>query len=300
MTRQRASMEAKMVGHYLRVRRLGCLRVDYGLPLLGTLSQGDVKLLLETELHRRLGADTYEQIEKGRILPGAALLEDLMTLFRLPQVEREYLYRLAKRPVPARAHINAGSEVSDVIKEHLRKLAPWPAYVLNPLWDMVAANTATPVVFPSLRDLAPEQGNIVWLMLTEAGRDWQTQIRDSKAHACRIVAQFRQTYSLYQGNHEIEAFIARLRQASPLFVELWDHESSVSYRAPVEQDVVDPRVNRRLWPSSTRLLCFEQCTWQMLDGSGLALVVYTPRDAGTAQALAEMVGQVPLGPAAER
>ncbi|MGH2347776.1 MAG: hypothetical protein ACRDG4_21310, partial [Chloroflexota bacterium] len=199
MTRHRAGTEAKMVGHYLRVSRQRCLRVDYGLPLLGTLSQSDVKLLLETELQRRLGDDTYEQIEKGRILPGAALLEDLMTLFRLPQVEREYLYRLAKRPVPARSLADARGEVSGALKDHLAKLEPWPAYVLNPLWDVVAAKTVTPAVFPTLKDLPSEHRNVVWLMLTDAGRDLQAQIRDSKAHACRIVAQFRQTYSLYRG-----------------------------------------------------------------------------------------------------
>lgn len=300
MARQRASTEAKMVGHYLRVRRQGCLRVDYGLPLLGTLSQGDVKLLLETELHRLLGDDTYEQIERGRILPGTALLEDLMTLYRLSQAEREYLYRLANRPVPGRPLIGTDGTLSHTLREHLAKLAPWPAYVMNPLWDVVAANTATQAVFPALRHTAPEDRNVVWLMLTDAGRDLHSQIRDSKAHACRIVAQFRQVYSVYRGNQSFEVLIARLRKASPLFVELWDTGSSVSYRAPVAKDVVDPRVDRRLWPTSDRVLCFQQCTWLMLDGSGLALVSYEPRDAATVQALEELTDQASAGSPAER
>jgi hypothetical protein len=259
--------------------------------LPGPLSQGDVKTLLWTKLQRQLGDDTYEQIEKGRIVPGAALLEDLMTLFRLRPAEREYLYRLAKRPVPARALTSLCREISATLRGQLDKMVPWPAYVMNPLWDVLAANDAVPAVFPALKDVSPEGSNVVWLMLTDAGRELQAQIRESREHARRIVAQFRLSYSVYRGSQAFETFIARLRHASPLFAVLWDSDSTVSYRAAVPKDVVDPREVRLLWPKSGRLLRFEQCTWLLQDASGLALVVYEPRDGATQRALEEIAGQ---------
>lgn len=56
---------------------------------------------------------------------------------------------------------------------------------------------------------------------------------------------------------------------------------------------MDPREHRLLWPTSERLLRFEQCTWLLQDASGLALVVYEPRDAATQQALEEIADQEP-------
>jgi hypothetical protein len=263
------------------------MRAECGLKGSGSLSQGDVRHLLAAERRRQIADDTYEKIEQGRVMPGKVLLEDIMLVLRLSNVEREYVYQLANRAVPPRIP-DGTATVSPAVKDYLEKLAPWPAYVRDPLWFMVGFNRAALATFTSLRTLPPEDRNIVWLMMTDAGKQLRAQLRDSETHARWIVARFRRSHGLYLGSQRFDAFVERLRKASPRFVDLWDQNHNVGDDGETDKDVADPREAYDQWPTTDRLLKFQMSSWHMQGTNDLTLMVFQPRDAATQRALEEL------------
>ncbi|HZM74582.1 MAG TPA: hypothetical protein VFC19_02585 [Candidatus Limnocylindrales bacterium] len=90
----------------------------------------------------------YGNLERGRIdgQYSDEFLDTVAVVLRLRNVERRVLYLLAteREPKPGRS---AAPKVTDVMRAKLA-CQPWPAYVLDPLWNLVAYNEATLQWFP--------------------------------------------------------------------------------------------------------------------------------------------------------
>jgi transcriptional regulator with XRE-family HTH domain len=90
----------------------------------------------------------YGNLERGRtdFQYSDEFLDTVAAVLRLREVERRVLYLLAtgREPKPGRS---ATPKVTVVMRAMLA-CQPWPAYVLDPLWNLVAYNEATLRWFP--------------------------------------------------------------------------------------------------------------------------------------------------------
>ena len=204
------------LGKFLQARRARVNPVDVG---LAEDSRRRVPGLRREELAMLAGVsvDYYTRIEQGReTAPSDSVLDALARALRLTDDEHAHLLGLADRTAgrtPRRrpaAPRPAGPGLLD-------SLRPSPAYVLNEVNDVLAANAEGLALMSGLADWAPGQRNTIrYTFLHPAARtvfaDWARVARNSVAqlHTAELAAPAAAA-----------ALVAELSAASGEFAELW-------------------------------------------------------------------------------
>jgi transcriptional regulator with XRE-family HTH domain len=178
------------MAEFLRIRRGRIGPADVGLPT-GSRPRRTPGLRRE-ELAALAGVsvDYYTRIEQGReTTPSDSVLDALARALRLTGDEHAHLLALADRcagRTPRRHHADP-----QPARPGLRLLAesvrPSPAYVLNEINDVLAANPEGLALLPGLGDRPPGQRNTIrYTFLHPAARtlfaDWDLVTRNSVAH----------------------------------------------------------------------------------------------------------------------
>jgi hypothetical protein len=96
-----------------------------------------------------------------------------------------------------------------------------PALVMTARWDVVAWNRLTLQVFRHYERMAPEQRNLLRILLVD-DTSYQNDAAAYEAMARRVLSKFRVDYSQNSDDPSFEHLIAELDERCPIFRRLWN------------------------------------------------------------------------------
>ncbi len=226
----------------------------------------------------------YTWLEQGRdVQASAKMLECLSKVLRLSPDERDYLFALAQnRPPPLESP--GPATVRPAVQRMLDGL-PVPALVMTSRWDVVAWNRMMTLIFRDYSAMAPEQRNLLKILLTNP--IYQTDPTEYDRIARRVLAKLRVDYSHSAGDPTFDALIEDLRQICPVFRELW-HTPEVTGRSEGIQIVQHPMVGK---------ISLEHTSYVVEGASHLKAIIFVPVDGESAQKI-DRVARTKLSSAA--
>ena len=208
------------LGDFLRARRADA-SLESPTPYSGSRRRVTGLRREEVSTDAGISVDYYTRLEQGREThPSDAVLDALARVLRLAPDAAEHLYRLrAASPSPIR--ITRGDEglLVDRMATLVEAVRPNPAYVLDRLSYMVAANPEGLALYDGLADLPPLKRNTCRYLMTDvrAGEifiEWEEIVRGTVAHLRAANADNLQ-------DPELQEFVAEMREHSALFEEWW-------------------------------------------------------------------------------
>ncbi len=219
MTNRMSASHGNMLGAYLKGLRAKLDPASCGLPLERRRTPG----LRREEVARRANISPawYTGLEQGRGgAPSADVLGRIAQALMLTDVEREHLFAIGLRRPPW-THGRKAEDVSPRLQRILDRLAPCPAFVRTPLWDVVAWNRPAALVLTDYGSQPAQQRNILRSLFLDphiraAQCDWQNVARF-------VVGAFRADAA--RAGAEIAPLADELCRRSPAFRAFWqDHD----------------------------------------------------------------------------
>ncbi|HUC25870.1 MAG TPA: helix-turn-helix transcriptional regulator [Streptosporangiaceae bacterium] len=220
-------MVAGGLGEFLRARRARVRPADVGLPAGTGLRRTPGLRREELAALAGVSIDYYIRLEQGRETnPSPAVLDALAGALLLDDEERAHLHQLTRHlpggasGQPAVPRPGTGAEaVRPAIRQLLQTLRPCPAYVLNEISDVLAANPEGLALFHGLADWPPPRRNTArYTFLHPAARDlfanWQHSAATTAANLRAVAAASPQAPGL-------EELVDELTKHSPEFARLW-------------------------------------------------------------------------------
>lgn len=260
------AVRPRELGDFLRSRRRQADPAVSGFPADRRRTPG----LRREELAALSGvtASWITKLEQGTARSVSVdVLDALSRALQLDPVERGHLLSLAgyRDPGTGADSSAGGPTVTTALRALLDALDPNPAYLLDRAWNMIGWNAAEALLFPTLASMPEGAPNLLDMVFRD--RDLALLMADHREEQERLVAQFR--LQSIDGGHEpaVATSIARLRDASPRFAELWDARDVVPF-ATTERHFDHPRAGR---------LVLDHQRLAVLDRPELQLVVYTAR-----------------------
>jgi transcriptional regulator with XRE-family HTH domain len=205
-----------------------------------------------------VGLSWYTWIEQGRAKNvSAEVLGAIAEALLLDDAQRAYVMELAGKPAAAPNRPPDDLPVAESIVEHWQ---PNPAYVLDPLWNVVSANDSA----RHLLHLVPGASNYLeHFFCSPAVRtghlDWERQ-------AAATVARFRIQSGPAAEDAELHALVERVKARAPEFERLWEDFILREDSCDV-QNLVHPHLGD---------LAFTRTTLAFTCQSGLTLNLLTP------------------------
>jgi hypothetical protein len=265
---------------FLRSRRERLSPEEVGLPPGGRRRTPGLRREEVAQL-AGVGITWYTWLEQARdIHVSEQVLEAISRTLLLDPHERSHLFTLAGAAItPDEEELDA---ISPEVRMVLDKLHPYPAFVTNGRYDLLAYNRAYQIVIGDLDALPFEERNSLWLMFTKTTTSKCFVDRD-EARA-RMVAQLRGAMGEHVGEPAWKCLVRRLEQASPDFADLWQRH-----------DVAMPEnARKRILHRDLGLLQFNFMHTWLAPRAGLRLVSYTPMDEATADAVTQFDAMTPL------
>jgi transcriptional regulator with XRE-family HTH domain len=267
---------------FLRSRRARVSPSDVGLPDEGARRRTPGLRREELASLAGVGVSWYTWLEQGRdIHPSPDVLDALARALRLDAAERATLFALARTelPLPDDSRSATGKDAENgraVLVSLVEGLSPAPAYLLGPMTQILAWNSAASALFGSPDHLAPERRSLLWMLLVDPGEARFNPGR--KGTAQNMVARFRSEYARHAGEPAYERFIAELRERSRWFAQWWD-----------EHEVGDTqRGTKTIEHPTLGTLRLHHAQTVPTGAPDLRLTVYAPADAATRAALATL------------
>ncbi|WP_206504564.1 helix-turn-helix transcriptional regulator [Streptomyces chrestomyceticus] len=226
------------LGAFLRSRRARIRPADVG------LAQGPrrrVPGLRREEVAQLAGAsaDYYNELERGAgSQPSEQMIAALARALRLTADERDYLYRLANRPVPA--HGGPASHVHPGMLDLLTRLPSTPAQVITDLHVTLVQNRLAVALLGDHSGLRGARASFVHRWFTEPEARQLYPEADHPAQSRAFVADLRAAAARRDAKDtEARSMISSLLAASAEFAALWaDHD--VAFRRDDRKRLVHP------------------------------------------------------------
>ncbi|WML84650.1 helix-turn-helix transcriptional regulator [Streptomyces sp. VNUA74] len=215
------------LGAFLRSRRERIRPADVGLP---SGPRRRVPGLRREEVAQLAGAsvDYYNELERGAgSQPSEQMIAALARALRLSADERDYLYRLADRPVPVQG--GAASHVHPGMLDLLGRMASTPAQVITDLHVTLVQNPLAVALLGDQSGLRGPRASFVHRWFTEpAARELYPEA-DHAAQSRAFVADLRAAAARRDARDpEAGTMIRTLLGLSPEFAALWaDHDVAV-------------------------------------------------------------------------
>lgn len=236
------------------------------------------KGLLREEVAQRAGisATWYTWIEQARPTnPSLPVLARLARALNLSAVERSHLINLARPDVGA-SRLRSGAELPAPLVATLHGLMPFPVYVVDTCWNVIAWNAAAAELFGDFAAIEPPERNILRLLFLDSR--WRSLFVDWDTVVESAVAQYRGATAMQVNDPAWQAHIATLAARSPEFARLWER-----------QNVRDGAVWRKTikHPEAGRLV-FDYATLRPDSSYGdIQFVIYTPAVADSTETTAD-------------
>jgi transcriptional regulator with XRE-family HTH domain len=266
------ALRRRELASFQRSRRERLSPADVGLPPGGRRRTPGLRREEVAQL-AGVGVTWYTWLEQGRdIHVSDQVLEAIARELRLDPHERRHLFTLAGVAAPAGAVDS--QVVTPAIRAVLDKLDPYPAFVTNGRYDLLAYNRGYQVAIGDLDALPVEERNSLWLMFAKETTSRCFVDRDEARG--RMVAQLRGAMAENVADPAYKCLVRRLHEVSPRFTELW-----------AQHDVAQPEnARKRLLHRDLGLLQFTFTHGWLTPRTGLRLVTYVPADEATQDAVA--------------
>jgi transcriptional regulator with XRE-family HTH domain len=225
------------LGGFLKSRRDRIRPSDVGLP---TGPRRRVPGLRRDEVAQLAGAsvDYYIELERGRAQPSEQMLAAIARALRLTRDERDHLYHLGGRPVPA-----AGSAVAHVhpgMLDLLDRLVGTPARVITDLHVVLVQNPLAQALLGPVPPGTGPQAGFVYRWFTDPESRALYPAEDHSRHSENFVADLRAAVARRgPKDQESAAMVAELLRRSAEFAELWDRHD-VAVRRMDAKRIVHP------------------------------------------------------------
>lgn len=221
------------LGDFLRARRAAA---TLGAPAQAGAGRRRIPGLRREEVAAAAGIsiDYYIRLEQGRERnPSDAVLDALARVLGLTGDARNHLRRL-RGTTGRSAHGPAadGSALAGRMTALVAAVAPNPAYVLDRLATMVAANEEGLALYDGFAGLPPHQRNTCRYLMTDARApqifmEWEELARGAVAH-------LRAANAGDLHDPQLQALVADLSAGSPLFARWWAEHLVQRRRASVK------------------------------------------------------------------
>ena len=221
----------------------------------------------EVALLAGVGTTWYTWLEQGRdVRPSAEVLGAIAGALQLAPVERQHLFALADRHLPA-PPAHGAEHVDPPLRRMLDSLAHQPAYVMGRRWDVLAWNSAAVTLFGDYGRLEGDTRNSMHMLFANPAH--RRLLLDWEHLAPLSLAMFRADCARYAGDPDFERLIATLQAASREFRQWWPRH-----------EVLPPLAgHKRLRHPVAGAMAFEYTSFAVQGEQDLKLVVYTPLEA---------------------
>ncbi|GAB3920664.1 transcriptional regulator [Microlunatus endophyticus] len=219
------------VREFLSGRRARVTPEQAGLPAYG--GHRRVKGLRREEVAMLAGVsvDYYVRLERGN-LSGASdsVLESLARALQLDDVEREYLYDLARQsPAPGPRSRTASPKLRPVVQQVLDAITDAPAWVRNSRHDFLATNRLARALHAPMLEHQPHPANsarFVFLDPAAPGfyREWERVAEDTAGF-------LRQEAAHAPYDRSLQELIGELSTQSEVFRRNWAQHNVRTHRA---------------------------------------------------------------------
>jgi transcriptional regulator with XRE-family HTH domain len=226
------------LGAFLRSRRERIRPADVGLP---AGPRRRVPGLRREEVAQLAGAsvDYYNELERGAgSQPSEQMIAALARALRLSADERDYLYRLADRPVPVQG--GPASHVHPGMLDLLGRMTSTPAQVITDLHVTLVQNPLAVALLGDQSGYRGPRASFVHRWFTEPEARLLYPGADHGAQSRAFVADLRAAAARRDAKDaEVGSMIRTLLGVSPEFAALWaDHE--VAFRRDDRKRLLHP------------------------------------------------------------
>jgi transcriptional regulator with XRE-family HTH domain len=277
-----ASARRTELAAFLRARRERIQPEDVGLP---PGSRRRTAGLRREELAQLAGVGVtwYTWLEQGRkINASVQVLDAIATTLRLDSTERAHLFRLADVPGAAGPADCPDCPLPPEVQQVVDAI-PLPVVVLTERFDLVAWNGIYASIFPGLTSAPPGERNTLLYNLSAAR--CCSPVIDPDEHCDALVAQLRGAYGRHVGDPTWTHFIRRLEALSPTFAATW-----------AAHDVSKPtRYTKHFRHPGVGPITTTTTSFAVNAVAGARMVVYTPDDEPSRQAIARLATGDELG-----
>jgi transcriptional regulator with XRE-family HTH domain len=228
----------------------------------------------EVAARAAVGVSWYTWLEQGRaVTPSVQVLEALGRALLLSPSEREHLFLLAGLAVPVAPGL-IGVPLDDDTVVMVAGLAPHPAYVLGPRFDVLAHNQPAELILDDLLTWPPGRRNLLrWLFQRE--KDWVGMESTWRRTAHANLLDFRREYAGRENDPEFAELVDDLIRSSESFRSWWADHDVLALTSTVKQIP-----HRRVGPLRLR-----QLQSRPEHRPELRLRILVPDDDATRQAL---------------
>ncbi|QKT12015.1 helix-turn-helix transcriptional regulator [Rhodococcus sp. W8901] len=210
------------LGEFLRSRRSLVRPPDVGLPVGPGLRRTPGLRREELATLSGVSFDYYTRLEQGRERrPSRAVIESLARALHLAVDDTRHLHHLAALTAdpPTTGTPAPATTLRPSIERLLPRLSPSPAYVLNRVSDMIAANPEGIALFHGIGSWPRGRRNTVRYIFTHPTArslfvDWEATARAS-------VAQLRTMNAHCPTDPYLLDLVSDLESADPTFHHLW-------------------------------------------------------------------------------
>ncbi|WP_424865243.1 MULTISPECIES: helix-turn-helix transcriptional regulator [unclassified Streptomyces] len=229
------------LGAFLRSRRERIRPADVGLP---AGPRRRVPGLRREEVAQLAGAsvDYYNELERGAgSQPSEQMIAALARALRLSADERDYLYRLADRPVPVQG--GPASHVHPGMLDLLGRMTSTPAQVITDLHVTLVQNPLAVALLGDQSGYRGPRASFVHRWFTEPEARLLYPEADHGAQSRAFVADLRAAAARRDAKDaEVGSMIRTLLGVSPEFAALWaDHE--VAFRRDDRKRLLHPVIS---------------------------------------------------------
>lgn len=210
--------QRRLLGAFVRARR-------EGLPPQEPARRRRTPGLRREELAASagIGVTWIAWIEQGRdVRPSADTLGRLADALRLTRAERVYLFTLAGRADPADPFAPGEQDAPAAIVAMVGALA-YPAYGLDPAWNICCANAAARHLFVGL--FAPDEAHCNLLRYVFTHLAARALLPDWEERASRLLAEFRRDYGQNLADPRARSVVEWLTANSADFRDAWDRQA---------------------------------------------------------------------------
>ncbi|WP_330336255.1 helix-turn-helix transcriptional regulator [Streptomyces sp. NBC_00557] len=223
---------------FLRSRRDRVRPADVGLP---AGPRRRVPGLRREEVARLAGlsADYYTELERGRgAQPSTQVLAALARALRLGGDERDHLFHLADRPLPALAS-GPTALVQPALLGLLDRLTTTPAQIITDLHETLVQN---PLAVALLGEMPTGHGphrSFVYRWFTDPAARGIYPAEDHPHHSRVFTADLQAVAARRAKDSDVTRLVAALRRRSAEFAELWE-QREVALRRTDHKRIVHP------------------------------------------------------------
>jgi transcriptional regulator with XRE-family HTH domain len=168
-----------------------------------------------------ISADYLTRLEQGRATsPSAQVVESLARALRLPDAERDLLYRLAGHAAPGLDVVP--TRIPPSVQRMLDRLAGTPVAVYDATQTLIVANVPYEALMGATSTWRGIERNALWRHLVGPGSRVVHTPEEQADLVRRLVADLRLTAARYPADRTVTRLVTELAALSPCFVELWE------------------------------------------------------------------------------